>query len=174
MRACVPFVLSYQAAIPIRLESHPKQLELVGDTDLYTGDAVTAFVTVISSSLFIIVIGISNVTVNRCTFGQVVGIANSVFQVVFIVIPASNVFNLVVVDGSIQTAWAKSPFQTQQPVLLFGLFTQSHASSGICGAFITQFPAFVFGIFISQRNTGWAEFVRCTQVPGVKSEAKRS
>ena len=104
MQACVPFVLSYQAAIPIRLESHPKQLELVGDTDLYTGDAVTVLGIVEFAQLLVIIIGVSNVTVDCRTFGQVVGIANSVFQVVFIVIPASYVFNLVVVDGSIQTA----------------------------------------------------------------------
>jgi len=61
MRACVPFVLSYQAAIPIRLESHPKQLELVGDTNLYTGDAVTVISTVEFTQLLVIIVGVSNI-----------------------------------------------------------------------------------------------------------------
>ena len=62
--------------------------------------------------------------------------------------------NSQILNRCIQTAWAKCPFQTQQPIFLCGSIL-----------FIAQFPAFVLGILVSQGNTCRTEFVCCTQVP---------
>ena len=113
--------LCYQAAIPVRLESQLRQLELVGNTNLYTGDAVTVFSAEEFTHSIVIVVGVGNVTIQGSTFGQVIGITQSILpQFLAVATPGSYVLDFVVLDGSIQTAWAKGPFQTHQPLLLFG------------------------------------------------------
>ena len=97
-----------------------KLLEFVGDTNLDTGNGFfvgSAHVVVVSNILVAVCVG--NITVNRGTFGQTIGIAQSVF--IGTAISYTVCFQLAMVKRCADGMWTRLVLQTNQPHFFFQL-----------------------------------------------------